>query len=376
MTPDKKYSVFVSSTFRDLRKPRDTVMRALLRMNCIPEGMELFVAGSQSQWETIRNTIDKCDCCVVIVGGRYGTIVLDAIARNPDGVSYTEMEYRHAKARGIPVLAFLHEKPESLLVGGKGGDGETDEKREKLLKFRSVLEAETTAAYWGKSPLQTELHACLHSRLAESGQPGWVRGDSVQAVMLPTGSAPQEIPAMSELDRFDDLVLSAICRSLIEDGAHSTKFIHFKDKTRAVIESLKNEHTEEKVVGALERLSHRGLVGEFVPHLQGRHEPRGITIVGAAKFFERHCDRQQMNSLRVEVAKFIRDKGHYIMRGPELYKKFRAYPAMQVDCIVVEIRDMGGLEIDYMNMGVEIIGIYKQVIGVIDKYIDLHSANA
>ena len=178
MTPDKKYSVFVSSTFRDLRKPRDTVMRALLRMNCIPEGMELFVAGSQSQWETIRNTIDKCDCCVVIVGGRYGTIVLDAIARNPDGVSYTEMEYRHAKARGIPVLAFLHEKPESLLVGEKEKDGETDEKRGKLRQFRSVLETETTAAHW-ETPdqLQAEICACLPPILAKSGRwSGWVRG--------------------------------------------------------------------------------------------------------------------------------------------------------------------------------------------------------
>jgi len=41
---EKRYQVFVSSTFEDLREERAEVMRVLLQLNCIPSGMELFPA--------------------------------------------------------------------------------------------------------------------------------------------------------------------------------------------------------------------------------------------------------------------------------------------------------------------------------------------
>jgi len=41
---DKKYQVFVSSTFVDLREERQAIIHTLLRMDCIPAGMELFAA--------------------------------------------------------------------------------------------------------------------------------------------------------------------------------------------------------------------------------------------------------------------------------------------------------------------------------------------
>lgn len=40
-----KYQVFVSSTYRGLEDERRLVMQALLEMECIPSGMELFPAG-------------------------------------------------------------------------------------------------------------------------------------------------------------------------------------------------------------------------------------------------------------------------------------------------------------------------------------------
>jgi hypothetical protein len=41
---DRRYQVFVSSTFIDLKEEREAVIRALLEMNCIPAGTELFPA--------------------------------------------------------------------------------------------------------------------------------------------------------------------------------------------------------------------------------------------------------------------------------------------------------------------------------------------
>lgn len=41
---DKRYQVFVSSTYEDLREERGAVMQALLGLDCIPTGMESFPA--------------------------------------------------------------------------------------------------------------------------------------------------------------------------------------------------------------------------------------------------------------------------------------------------------------------------------------------
>ena len=50
---DKKYSVFVSSTYNDLVLERKKVIDALLQMNCFPIGMEYFNAEDETQWTII-----------------------------------------------------------------------------------------------------------------------------------------------------------------------------------------------------------------------------------------------------------------------------------------------------------------------------------
>src|SRR5258708_5384955 len=101
---DKRYQVFVSSTYEDLRAERQEVMQALLELDCIPSGMELFPAANQDQWSLIQRVIGECDYYIVISAGRYGSI-------GPTGQSYTEMEYRYAISINKPTIAFLHNDP-------------------------------------------------------------------------------------------------------------------------------------------------------------------------------------------------------------------------------------------------------------------------
>ena len=101
---EKRYQVFVSSTFADLIDERRAVMQALLELNCIPAGMELFPASTDDQWTLIQRVIDDCDYYLVIVGGRYGS--MDA-----QGISYTEKEYDYAVQQGMPVMGFVHRQP-------------------------------------------------------------------------------------------------------------------------------------------------------------------------------------------------------------------------------------------------------------------------
>lgn len=97
---DKKYQVFISSTFSDLIEERKKIQEILLMADCIPAGMEAFVATNEEQFNVIKKVIDLCDYYVLIVGGRYGSV------NESTGLSYTEMEYDYAVENNIPVLVF------------------------------------------------------------------------------------------------------------------------------------------------------------------------------------------------------------------------------------------------------------------------------
>jgi len=67
--------IFVSSTYEDLIEEREIVRRVIEKMHHMPTGMELFCAADESQWDTIKRTIDEADFYVIILGPRYGSLV-------------------------------------------------------------------------------------------------------------------------------------------------------------------------------------------------------------------------------------------------------------------------------------------------------------
>lgn len=68
--------------------------------NCIPAGMEVFVATNEEQFKVIKQVINLCDYFVLIIGARYGSL------NETTGLSYTKMEYDYAVSKNIPVLVF------------------------------------------------------------------------------------------------------------------------------------------------------------------------------------------------------------------------------------------------------------------------------
>ena len=68
----KKYQVFISSTFRDLIDERQDAIRSVLDLGHIPSGMEVFPAADMEQFEYIKRIVDECDYYVLVIGGRYG----------------------------------------------------------------------------------------------------------------------------------------------------------------------------------------------------------------------------------------------------------------------------------------------------------------
>ena len=81
---DRRYQVFVSSTFDDLREERAAVISALLQIDCFPAGMELFPAADDDSLTLIKSVVDDSDYYLVILAGRYGSL------HAKEGKSFTE----------------------------------------------------------------------------------------------------------------------------------------------------------------------------------------------------------------------------------------------------------------------------------------------
>lgn len=164
---DKRYQVFQSSTFLDLREERQRVMHALLELDCIPAGMELFPASDRDVWTTIKHVIDESDYYLVIVGGRYGSV-------GPDGMSYTEREYRYALKSGKPTIAFLHDDPSSLPPDKRDKDPGL---HDRLLRFRRLCEKKTCKFWSTPDNLAAAVSPSLIKLQRTNPGVGWVRAD-------------------------------------------------------------------------------------------------------------------------------------------------------------------------------------------------------
>lgn len=163
----KKYQVFVSSTYTDLLIERQEIMQALLELDCIPAGMELFPASNDDQWSLIKGVIDDCDYYIVVIGGRYGSL-------GETGLSYTEMEYRYAIETGKPVIAFLHKDPDSL---PKKNTEKTEEGQKKLNEFREFAQKKMCKYWTTPQELGSVVSRSLISLQKKYPGIGWIKGN-------------------------------------------------------------------------------------------------------------------------------------------------------------------------------------------------------
>ncbi len=168
----KKYQIFISSTYVDLKEERQVVCNAILKIHQFPVGMEQFNAGDSKQWEVIKEAIDSSDYYVLILGKRYGSTISSG---DEAGISYTEKEYNYAVSRGVPVLAFIKSDDASF----RGDAFEDDTKKKKKLNFfKEKVKANHIVERFSNSyELASEVTAALHNEMGKNVRPGWVRGN-------------------------------------------------------------------------------------------------------------------------------------------------------------------------------------------------------
>lgn len=172
---NKRYQVFVSSTYADLKDERQSVIQALMEMDCIPAGMELFPASDEEQWLFIKRIIDDCDYYLLLIGGRYGSTT-------SDGISYTEKEFDYAVSNGLKVVALIHGEPDNIPFGKSEQDPHL---REQLEMFKQKVMTERLVKFWkftGELPGLVALS--LSKTIKTYPAVGWVRGGSVPSETL------------------------------------------------------------------------------------------------------------------------------------------------------------------------------------------------
>ncbi len=169
---EKKYQIFISSTYDDLKEERDQTIKAILEMGHIPVGMEMFSAGDEEQWQLIAHQIEETDYYVVLVGHRYGS-------ETKDGVSFTEKEYDYAIQNGVPALGFIIDEntkwPPNKME-------KQELKKEKLEKFKRKVKTKMVQFWSSKDDLHYKISISLLKAINRQPRIGWSRADLVVGV--------------------------------------------------------------------------------------------------------------------------------------------------------------------------------------------------
>lgn len=165
----RKLQIFVSSTYKDLLDERQAAVSAILEAGHIPAGMELFAAGDQSQWETIKRWIEESDVFMLILGGRYGSI------EPRSELSYIELEYDHAVRLEKPYFAIVIE--ESALnerVKIKGEDAFELENAAKLGALRAKVLNKMSSFFNDAKDVKLAIHKSIRDLESRHKLSGWV----------------------------------------------------------------------------------------------------------------------------------------------------------------------------------------------------------
>jgi hypothetical protein len=126
----------------------------------------------------IKKVIDDCDYYMAIVAGRYGSI-------GPDGISYTEMEYRYALDTGKPIIGFIHRKPGDLAASRCES---SEDGKAKLDEFRAFVQRKMCRFWDSPADLGSQVSRSLVKLIKSNPGIGWVRGD-----LVPDESTTEEI---------------------------------------------------------------------------------------------------------------------------------------------------------------------------------------
>lgn len=208
---DKRYQVFVSSTYNDLIEERKEATQAILKCNCFPAGMELFPASNKQQWNVIKQVIDDSDFYLLIIAGKYGSLGIDDTGKK---IGYTEMEFDYALSQNKPIIAMIHRHPETLPT--KLSE-RTETRIKRLERFRNKAMDGRMVAFWeNKDQLHSAILDSLHKIMASTPDAvGWIRTNAMSIVQKETDTGDKKFEPVQVIERFN----------AINDAMHQIEYL-------------------------------------------------------------------------------------------------------------------------------------------------------
>jgi Domain of unknown function (DUF4062) len=125
-------TVFVSSTFRDLKPYRDATKEQIARRDFLFRGMEHFGAdpAGNTPAKKIIDAVQQADVYVGVFGVRYGYVASDS-----GGLSMTELEFRAAENAKKQMLLYVMHDNASVKACDLETDAESVEKLAQLKRY-------------------------------------------------------------------------------------------------------------------------------------------------------------------------------------------------------------------------------------------------
>lgn len=181
---NKRYQVFISSTYLDLKQERQAVVQAILEAKHIPAGMELFSAGNKSQWEVIKKWIDESDVYVLILGGRYGSV--DPVTNK----SYTQMEFEYAVEQNKPFFSVVLNDDYLAQKAKVDPTSWTSQENESYKSFRNEVTKYLVSFCENIDDVKLKTTQALYNLIFsnQNALVGWIRADSEEHNSIPGDS--------------------------------------------------------------------------------------------------------------------------------------------------------------------------------------------
>lgn len=230
---DKKYQVFVSSTYEDLKEERDQAIKAILEMGHIPVGMEMFSAGDEEQWQLIARQIEATDYYVIIVGHRYGS-------ETPEGISYTEKEFEYAKECGVPTLGFVIDDKASWPADRIDKESK---KKNKLDKFKGKVKSKLVQFWSTKEDLHGKISISLIKTMSINPRIGWARADEIVSLDM-----TKEITRLSSENsklRNENLELKSKQQEAVDEVREVLNILNSNERTLTIRENASFEGADK-----------------------------------------------------------------------------------------------------------------------------------
>lgn len=204
-TNDRRFQIFISSTFEDLKDQRKQAIEVIFERGHIPIALERFSAANENDLEVIKSVISKCQVYLLILGHRYGEIVPGK------DISFTELEFEIAEKEGLLILPFIMKKEEVIKRRKDLDPNKTKEEAElknydRLVKFQKRIQR--FHKLWGtEDQFKYLIATALSDNLDKCTKPGFVleQQDATTALLASASQNEFIVDVVEHLKNFEKL---------------------------------------------------------------------------------------------------------------------------------------------------------------------------